>query len=46
LKAETDIFKAQLDFEKEKAKIESSEDIAKLKSETELTKEEVKNAHY
>lgn len=46
LKAETDIFKAQLDFEKEKAKIESSEDIAKLKSETELTKEELKNAHY
>ena len=31
LKAETDVFKAQLDFEKEKAKIESSEDIAKLK---------------
>jgi hypothetical protein len=41
LRAETDIFKAQLDFEKEKAKIESSEDIAKLKSETELTKQGV-----
>jgi len=40
LKAETDIFKAQLDFEKEKAKIESDEDIAKLKSETELTKQQ------
>jgi hypothetical protein len=43
LKAETDVFKAQLDFEKEKAKIESAEDIAKLKSETELTKQENKN---
>ena len=41
LRAETDIFKAQLDFEKEKAKIESAEDIAKLKSETELTKQGV-----
>lgn len=41
LRAETDIFKAQLDFEKEKAKIESTEDIAKLKSETELTKQGV-----
>jgi hypothetical protein len=40
LRAETDIFKAQLDFEKEKAKIESNEDIAQLKSETELTKQE------
>lgn len=38
LKAETDVFKAQLDFEKEKAKIESNEDIAKLKSETDLIK--------
>lgn len=46
LKAETDIFKAQLDFEKEKAKIESEEDIAKLKSETELTKQENQNANY
>lgn len=43
LKAETDVFKAQLDFEKEKAKIESAEDIAKLKSETELTKQEIAN---
>lgn len=41
LKAETDIFKAQLDFEKEKAKIESAEDIAKLRAETELIKQEV-----
>lgn len=39
LKAETDIFKAQLDFEKEKAKIESAEDIAQLKTQTELFKE-------
>jgi len=46
LRAETDIFKAQLDFEKEKAKIESAEDIAKLKSETELTKQENQNANY
>ena len=43
LKAETDVFKAQLDFEKEKAKIESAEDIAKLKSETELIKQGAKN---
>lgn len=46
LKAETDIFKAQLDFEKEKAKIESAEDIAELKSETELTKQEYQNGNY
>ena len=46
LKAETDIFKAQLDFEKEKAKIESAEDIATLKSETELTKQENQNDNY
>lgn len=46
LKAETDIFKAQLDFEKEKAKIESNEDMAKLKSETELTKQEYSNGNY
>ena len=46
LKAETDIFKAQLDFEKEKAKIESNEDMAKLKSETELTKQEYQNGNY
>lgn len=39
IRAETDVFKAQLDFEKEKAKIESSEDIAKLRSETELLKQ-------
>ena len=45
LKAETDIFKAQLDFEKEKAKIESNEDMAKLKSETELTKQEYSNGN-
>lgn len=46
LKAETDIFKAQLDFEKEKAKIESNEDMAKLKSETELTKQEYQNGNF
>ncbi len=39
IKAETDVFKAQLDFEKEKAKIESNEDIAELKAETELSKQ-------
>lgn len=43
VKAETDVFKAQLDFEKEKAKIESSEDIAKLRSETELLKQQNSN---
>lgn len=42
LKAETDIFEAQLDFEQEKAKIESNEDIAKLKAETELAKSSMK----
>lgn len=42
LKAETDIFKAQLDFEQEKAKLESSEDIANLKAETELIKQGIK----
>lgn len=42
-KAETDIFKAQLDFEKEKMKIESNEDIAILKAETELTKQGISN---
>lgn len=42
-RAETDIFKAQLDFEKEKAKIESNEDIAQLKAETELLKQEYSN---
>ncbi len=41
-KTEVDIFKAQLDFEKEKAKIESNEEIAKLKSELELLKIEAK----
>lgn len=45
-RAETDIFKAQLDFEKEKAKIESNEDIAKLKVETELTKQGINNGSY
>jgi hypothetical protein len=45
LKAETDVFRAQLDFEKEKAKIESQEEIAELKAETELEKEEMKNEH-
>lgn len=44
-KTETDIFKAQLDFEKEKAKIESNEDIAELKSETELIKHGVNNEY-
>jgi len=43
LKAETDVFKAQLDFEIEKAKINSNEDIAELKAETELTKAEENN---
>ena len=43
LKAETDIFKTQMDFEKEKMKVESNEDIAELKSETELTKQEYQN---
>ena len=38
LNAETAIFKSQLEFEKEKAKIASNEDIAQLKSDTELTK--------
>lgn len=38
LKAETDVFKAQLNFEKEKAKMQSEEDIAQLRSETELLK--------
>lgn len=37
-KLEFDTFKTQLDFEKEKAKIESNEDIAELKAETELKK--------
>ncbi len=37
-RAETEVFKAQLDFEKEKTKIESSEDMAKLRSETEVFK--------
>jgi hypothetical protein len=40
LKAEVDVFKAQLDFEKQKAKIESEEDIAVLRAETELTRNE------
>lgn len=44
-KAETDVFKAQLDFEKEKMKIESNEDIAELKSETELQKQEQRNVY-
>ena len=43
LKAETDVFKAQLDFEKQKAKIESEEDIAVLRAETELTRSEMRN---
>ncbi len=43
LKAETDVFRAQLDFEKEKAKIESQEEIAELKAETDLEKEEMKH---
>lgn len=38
LKAETDIFKAQLDFEKEKAKIESDKEIANLKTEADVFK--------
>lgn len=40
LKAEIDVFKAQLDFEKEKAKIASAEKIAAEKSETELVRQE------
>lgn len=43
LKAETDVFKAQLDFEKQKAKIESEEDIAVLRAETELTRSEMRS---
>jgi hypothetical protein len=43
LKAETDVFRAQLDFEKEKAKIESQEEIAELKAETDLEKEGMKH---
>jgi hypothetical protein len=39
LKAETDVFKAQLDFEKSKAKLESEEDIATLRAEVELSKQ-------
>lgn len=39
LRAETDVFKSQLEFEKEKAKIESEEDIAILRAETELMKQ-------
>jgi hypothetical protein len=38
LKAETDIFKAQLDFEKEKAKIQSDKEIANLKTEADVFK--------
>ncbi len=38
LKAKTDVFKSQLDFEKQKAKIESEEDIAELRADTELEK--------
>ncbi len=38
LKAETDIFKAQLDFEKEKAKLESDKEIAELRADTDLEK--------
>ena len=45
LKAETDVFRAQLVFEKEKAKIESSEEIAELKAETDLQKEGMKHDH-
>ena len=44
LKAETDVFKAQLEFEKQKAKIESEEDIAILKGEIELMKQEMQNS--
>jgi hypothetical protein len=40
LNAETDIFKSQMDFEKEKMKIESNKEIAQLKADTELTKQE------
>ncbi len=43
MKAETDVFKTQMDFEKHKAKIESEEDIAILKAETELTRQEMQN---
>lgn len=43
LKAETDVFKAQLEFENQKAKIESEEDIAILKGEIELMKQEMQN---
>ena len=42
-KAETDVFKAQLGFEEAKEKIRSSEEMATLKAETELTKQREKN---
>lgn len=43
LRAETDVFKAQLEFEKQKAKIESEEDIAILRAETELMKQNIQS---
>lgn len=41
--AETGIFKAQLDFEKEKMKIQAEKELAAMKAETELTKQEITN---
>jgi hypothetical protein len=43
MKAETDVFKTQMEFEKSKAKIESEEDIAVLRAETELIKQGIQN---
>ena len=43
MKAETDVFKTQMDFEKHKAQIESEEDIAILRAETELMKNGIQN---
>jgi hypothetical protein len=45
-KAKVDILKARLNVETEKAKIESNEDIAVLKAQTELTKQENNNNEY
>lgn len=46
LQAEVNVFRSQLDFEKEKAKIESNEAIAELKAETELTKQEIRDGQF
>ena len=41
LKAETDVFRAQLDFEKNKLKLEQDKELAELKAETEAFKEQL-----